>query len=217
MPSDRLSEPCSAGGVKRRSARQRLSAANRRSQIIEATLARLAKHGPEDWTLRQVARDLGIAPSLVTYFFETWGEVLVSAYRELFERFKAEVAEIESAELDGPARLDAIVDLYLGEGAHGETAGAYVALWAFARQEPRLRAEMTAYSETAQAAFARALSGYARERGVTADLSVTTQALYVLLEGFWYDMAVNPSHLSPVQARASLWAFLDAALDAGRR
>ena len=153
----------------------------------------------------------------MTYFFATWNDLLVSAYRTLSDHFQAEVARIEAAEIDGRARLEAIVELYLGESALGETAGAYVALGAFARQEPRLRAEMTAYSEAAQAAFARALSGYARERGLEADLSATAQALYLLLEGLWYDMAVNPSRLSTAAARASLWAFLDAVLCAGRR
>lgn len=206
-----------AGAVKRQEVRRRLSAEERQAQIVAATLTCLAQHRPEDWTLRQVARDLGVAPSLVTYFFATWNDLLVSAYRSLSERFQAEVATIEGAEMDGRARLEAIVELYLGEGALGETAGAYVALGAFARQEPRLRAEMTTYSEAAQGAFDRALASYARERGVAADLSATAQALYVLLEGFWYDMAVNSSRLSPAEARDSLWAFLDAALDAARR
>ena len=206
-----------AAMAKQPAIRQRLSADERREQIVAATLACLARHRPEDWTLRQVARDLGVAPSLVTYFFATWNDLLVSAYRTLSGHFQDEVARIECAEIDGRARLEAIVELYLGAGALGETAGAYVALGAFARQEPRLRAEMTAYSETAQAAFASALSGYARERGLEADLSARAQALYPLLEGLWYDMAVNPSHLSPAAARASLWAFLDAVLDASRR
>ena len=215
MPSDRLSEPRRMAEAKHRPTRQRLSAEERRAQIVEATLTCLARHGPEDWTLRQVARDLGVAPSLVTYFFATWNDLLVAAYRTLSERFQADVAEIESAEPDGRGRLDAIVELYLGEGAHGETAGAYVALWAFARQEPRLRAEMTAYSRAAQVSFACALDGYARECGIKADLSAAAQALYVLLEGYWYEMAVDPAYLSPDEARASLWAFLDAALNSG--
>ena len=206
-----------AAMAKQQAIRQRLSADERREQIVAATLSCLARHRPEDWTLRQVARDLGVAPSLVTYVFATWNDLLVSAYRTLSSHFQAEVARIEGAEVDGCARLEAIVELYLGEGALGETAGAYVALGAFARQEPRLRAEMTAYSEAAQSAFARALSGYARERGLEADLSARAQALYVLVEGFWYDMAVNPSRISPAAARASLWAFLDVALDASRR
>ena len=206
-----------AAMAKQQAVRQRLSADERREQIVASTLSCLARHRPEDWTLRQVARDLGVAPSLVTYFFATWNDLLVSAYRTLTERFQAQVIRIETAEIDGRARLEAIVELYLGEAALGETAGAYVALGAFARQEPRLRAEMTAYSETAQAAFANALANYARERSLAGDHSAMAQALYVLLEGFWYDMAVNPSRLSPTAARASLWVFLDAALYAGRR
>lgn len=206
-----------ARAVKQQAIRQRLSADERRERIVAATLSCLARHRPEDWTLRQVARDLGVAPSLVTYFFATWNDLLVSAYRTLSNHFQAEVTRIEDAEFDGRARLEAIVELYLGEGALGEMAGAYVALGAFARQEPRLRAEMTAYSETAQVAFASALAGYARERSLAGDHSAIAQALYVLLEGFWYDMAVNPSRLSPAAARASLWAFLDAALYTGRR
>ena len=129
MPSDRLSEPRRrTAEAKRRPTRQRLSAEERRAQIVEATLTCLARHGPEDWTLRQVARDLGVAPSLVTYFFTTWNDVLVSAYRTLSNHFQAEVTRIEDAEIDGRAWLEAIVELYLGEGALGETAGVYVAL-----------------------------------------------------------------------------------------
>lgn len=205
------------GAAKQHATRQRLSAEARRAQIVEATIACLARHGPEDWTLRQVARNLGVAPSLVTYFFATWNDLLVETYRALSGRFQLEIVQIECAELDGRATLEAIVALYFGEGALGETASAYLALGAFARQEPRLHAEMTAYSEAAQVAFRRALTSYARERGLKADLSATAQALHVMLEGFWYDMAVNPGRLSPAQARASLWALLDVALFAGRR
>ncbi len=205
------------GAAKQRATRQRLSADERRAQIVEATIVCLARRGPEDWTLRQVARDLGVAPSLATYFFATWNDLLVETYRALSGRFQLEIVQIECAELDGRATLEAIVALYLGESALGETASAYIALGAFARQEPRLRSEMTAYSDVAQAAFARALTGYARDRGLEASFSATAQALYVLLEGFWYDMAVNPSRQSPAQARASFWAFLDAALDVKSR
>ena len=64
---------------------RRLAPAQRRREIIAGTVAALAAHGPQKCSLRQVARDMGIAPSLLTYFFNSWAELLQETYRWLAE------------------------------------------------------------------------------------------------------------------------------------
>ncbi|MEO1457557.1 MAG: TetR family transcriptional regulator C-terminal domain-containing protein [Pseudomonadota bacterium] len=203
-----MSEP------ERKPPRRRISADDRRRQIIEATIACLAQRGPEEWTLRQVARDIGVAPSLITYFFETWGDLLLHAYRLLAERFEAEAAALEEAGLDPRARLEAVVDLILGEDAvRRRTAGAYIALWAFSQNEPALRREMTRFSETVVACIARALEAQARACGIERDLGGATRTLYILLDGLWYEMAVNPDYIGRDEARRMAWSYIDSVLE----
>lgn len=197
------------------SPRRRLKAEDRRRQIVAATVARLATRGPEEWTLRQVARDVGVAPSLITYFYTSWSGLLISAYRLLAERHDAEAARIASAGLDGRARLAAIVDLYVGEEvARDESSGAHIALWALSRREPQLRREMARFSESSAVVVREALEAHARELGIERDVGAAARTLYVLLEGLWYEMTVNPDYMTLAEGRAMVWDFIDHALAA---
>ena len=193
--------------------RRRFSAEHRRKQIADATITCLAQRAPAEWTLRQVSRDLGIAPSLVTHFFGTWNDLLVIVYRTLTERFLTNVTALEGRDLDRRGRLAAIIDLYLGDEAEREAeSGAYIALWAFSRTEPRLRAEMDRFSVATVDLIAAPLEAYAHERGYEGDLAQVSQTVFILLEGLWYEMAVNPDFISQGEARQQVWAYIDGML-----
>jgi len=77
--------------------------------------------------MRQVARDLGVAPSLISYFFASWSELLAEAYRTLAQRFEAERREIGAGGRQrGPQRCGyghADRDTVEGEGEVGEPPG----------------------------------------------------------------------------------------------
>lgn len=189
---------------------QRLPKEVRRRQIIKATIACLSRSGPEKWTLRQVSRDIGIAPSLVTYFFETWSELLVAAYRTLADRFETEFADIaERPGLSPDERVELYVDAYFSEfWMSDEIAGAYIAFWALARSEPALQAEMDRFSGLARAGLRPVLAAYADQPSAQAEDHADTA--YFLLSGLWYEMAVNPSTVRPVDARRLSKAYLRA-------
>ncbi|MEM6678088.1 MAG: TetR family transcriptional regulator C-terminal domain-containing protein [Pseudomonadota bacterium] len=203
-----MSEP------QRKPSRRRINPEERRRQIIEATIDCLAQRAPEAWSLRQVAREIGVAPSLITYFFETWGELLLSAYKMLAARFEAELRALEGAGLEPRAHLAAIVDRFLcDDEARGRTAGAYIALWAFSQNEPALRHEMSRFSETVVAALGQALEAHARALGRDRPLGSTTRTLYILLDGLWYEMAVNPEYIGLEEARRMAWSYIDGAVE----
>src|SRR5687767_2140301 len=73
---------------------KRLKPEERRAQLTEATLGCLARYGAQGAGLRQVCRDLEIAPSLVNYLFGGWNELLLSAYRLLAQRALEEYEQI---------------------------------------------------------------------------------------------------------------------------
>lgn len=192
---------------------QRLGAEERRRQIVEATIACLARAGPERWTLRQVSRDLGVAPSLVTHFFHSWDELVIAAYRALAERFEREFAEIARRPgMTARARLDLYVERYFAPRWTGEEiAGAYIAFWALGRSQPRLRAEMDRFSEAMRGSLNPLVVECAEERGIGA-AEQTFETFYFLLSGLWYETAVNPGSVRDPGPADRARAFLDFAL-----
>ncbi|MEM9735065.1 MAG: TetR family transcriptional regulator C-terminal domain-containing protein [Pseudomonadota bacterium] len=186
----------------------------RRAQILEATLRCLARNGPERWTLRQVSRELGVAPSLVTHFFGTWNDLLVAAYRVLSDRFAAEFSAIaEAPGQSAGTRIGAYIRAFFADTWRDEdTAGAYIAFWALARSEPRLRGVMDEFARTSRRILAPMIADYARERGYPGDPAPVAETFAYLTSGLWYEIAVNPASLSAKAATAQAEAYLEMAL-----
>lgn len=195
--------------------RPRLAADERRRQIVEATIACLARNGPEKWTLRQVSRDLGVAPSLVTHFFQSWNELLLAAYRALAERFDEEFSGIAAqAGLDPRARLDLYVARYFSaRWTSEEIAGAYIAFWTLGRSEQRLRDEMDRVSGMMRASLFPLVAECAAERG-RRDVEPIFETFHFLLSGLWYETAVNPGSVRDPGPAERARGFLDFALGA---
>lgn len=192
---------------------QRLGAAERRRQVIDATIACLARSGPEKWTLRQVARDLGVSPGLVTHFFSGWSELLIAAYRALAERFEEEFSAIANRPGMAPRqRLDLYIDSYFAPRWTGEeVAGAYIAFWTLGRSEPRLRAEMDRVSEMMRAPLFPLIAECASGHD-PAEIGRISETLHFLLSGLWYEAAVNPGSVRNPGPVERARAYLDDAL-----
>lgn len=71
----------------------------RRGQIVQAASAVLARQGYGDTSLKDVAREAGVAPGLLHYYFESKQELLLEVVvrmeREVISDWQAAVADIE--------------------------------------------------------------------------------------------------------------------------
>ena len=129
------------------------SADTRRTQIVAAMLPVLAEHGYARATIALIARQAGLAPGLIHYYFPSKREILVSLVRSVSDyadtRFRSAVPD--------PAtplqRLQAYFEarLGLGQGASAEVAAAWVMIGAEAVRQPEVR-------EVYQAAVAQELA-----------------------------------------------------------
>jgi|GEM_PF-2802778 len=191
---------------------RRLAPAQRRREIIAGTVAALAAHGPQKCSLRQVARDMGIAPSLLTYFFNSWAELLQETYRWLAEMTEKDFADLAAQRGQDPKKdLQDYLDLYFSEKwTRDEVAGAYISLWALARGEVDLKTEMLAFSEKDRARARPYLEAYLKSRGVDVNVEALNEAFCVMLSGIWYETAVNPIAMPREKGMKSAWTFLDA-------
>lgn len=87
----------------------------RREQIVEAVIALISRDGIQAVTHRAVALEAGVGPSAPSYFFPSIDDLVVEAFRAIMRRMVADLnqlaAEVGKRHLDGPAAVDAHVDL----------------------------------------------------------------------------------------------------------
>jgi AcrR family transcriptional regulator len=179
------------------SPQRRLPHDERRRLIIETTLACLARDGADGTTLRSVCRELGVAPSLITHFFDGWHDVLVAAYGFLTESFMAQLSPVmKLAFPDAAARMDAVIVRYLSTDWIGEhTVGANIAMWQLSRSVQELRPSFTRFMRERNRLMRRALGELAAERKVDLDLTDLTTCFMLMLDGVWLEHSVNPGNL----------------------
>ena len=189
---------------------RRLKPDERRGQLVEATLGCLARHGAQGAGLRQVCRDLQIAPSLVNYFFDGWSELLLSAYRLLAERALQEYAVI--ATLNGaPAgvRLRRLIERNVSPAwLSDEIVGAYLALWDLSRTVPQLKAEFTRFHRRRRRIVAKLLAEMAGERQPSRETDLMAAGLVAFLDGLWLELGLNPGNIPPSRAVQMCWLWI---------
>jgi TetR/AcrR family transcriptional repressor of bet genes len=186
--------------------RQRLLPDERRQRLIEATLRSLARHGAKGAGVRQVCRELGVAPSLVAHFFAGWSDLLAAAYDAMAEELLDALERAAAAPAPSPrARLHAMIECYLSaEALADEIIGAYLALWALARTDVDLRAAFARFHAARAACFLPVV----RELAGAADAGLRARSLVVVLDGFWLELGTNPGAIDRDQAVAMGMAWV---------
>jgi TetR/AcrR family transcriptional repressor of bet genes len=121
----------------------------RRAQIVEAMLLVMGERGYQGASVAEVARRAGLAPGLVHYHFRDKRAVLLALIDDLGERATRRVEMGQGAEA-GAARLEAVLDAFLGLGATANPAE--VACWAAAAVE-------ATGDEVVRAAYGRVIRG----------------------------------------------------------
>lgn len=129
------------------------NADTRRTQIVAAMLPVLAEHGYERATIALIARQAGLAPGLIHYYFPSKREILVSLVRSVSDYADTRFREAVPDPATPLQRLAAYFEarLGLGQGASAEVAAAWVMIGAEAVRQPEVR-------EVYQAAVAQELA-----------------------------------------------------------
>jgi TetR/AcrR family transcriptional repressor of bet genes len=193
---------------------KRLRHDERRQQIIETTLACLARDGADGTSLRSVCRQAGVAPSLVTHFFAGWHDLLTAAYTMLTERFMSQLSPLLTMQFPSARiRMDQVILRYLSTDWIGEnTIGATMAFWQLARSVVDLRPQFSKSLRDRTRLLKKALSALVEETGTTVDVNELTACLILLLDGIWLELSTNPGNIRETRARQICWFWLDTAL-----
>jgi AcrR family transcriptional regulator len=192
---------------------------NRREQLLAAAATVIQERGFADTRLSDVAREAGISPALVVYYFDTRERLLVEALRYSEECFAQAVAERIAVLDTARERLRELIRLTCTDRPTPEMPsgwGLWFDLWAQAARHPdaaRYRAEFDARWRTRVADTVR----QGQQEGDFADTDPErfAQLLTALLDGLAVQVALADETVTPELACEIAEGLCDLVLKTG--
>lgn len=183
-----------------------MSRAERRTQLIEATISTLAARGYARTTLTEVARTAGLSHGLVLFHFETKEKLLGETLAYLAEEYRQNWQTALARAGNAPAeQLNAMIEAdFRPTICHPARLAAWCSFWGEAQSRPIYQQTCgekdDAYNLTLEGICAR----LSDEGGYGRDPVRTARIIRVTTEGTWLDMMTMVTPYAPDEAMATV-------------
>ena len=207
--SSAVTEALPEAGSKRRQIRPK---AERRRQLIDATIRCIAHHGLSAVTMQMVTREAGLSVGIANLHFESKDNLLKETLRFVAEEYHGGQIEImEGGDIpDLGERLDALLDFQLGRGVtQRQKMSVWFAYYGEAGARPVYQKIVSTVDRLAAQKLEALFIQIIREgnyRGVDARELATGYS--ALIDGLHLGLLVTPRELSKRRARAVARDFL---------
>lgn len=183
--------------------RRTASKAERRRQLIEATIECIAKSGFSDTTLSAVSKQAGLSQGIINLHFETKDSLLLETLRFIADDYKA--AWMDAIARAGPSsadRLKALIEAdFSKQVCDRRKLAVWFAFWGEAKSRPKYlkicQERDQVYIEMLEQTCAELGSDYE-------DINPTRVAAGIdsMVEGLWLDILMGYSHMTREDALA---------------
>lgn len=183
----------------------------RRVQLIEATIASIAKRGFAETTLADVADGAKLSRGIVNFYFRSKEELLVETLRHMAQDYEAfwmtAVAKAGPAPAD---KLNAMIEAdFHPTAASRKHVTVWYAFWGEARWRPeylRLCAELSDRYFEQTRALCQSIVDAGGYRDV--DAAGVARGLNAMIDGLWLDILINPKSVDRSEAKRTCRVFL---------
>ncbi len=157
----------------------------RRRQLIQAAYVTLARKGSEGTRLADIAREAGVAPGLVSYYFPSKDDLLLEATRHCIDGFYAEREEAVASVEDPLEKLELAIRLALPESAEDRDWTILAEFWTRALRSVPLSTVAALFQARSRALYVSILEeGQASGRfSLAADAESVARSLIAMIEG----------------------------------
>ncbi|GHJ41872.1 TetR/AcrR family transcriptional regulator [Streptomyces sp. TS71-3] len=185
-------------------ARERMSVAERREELLCATVELIEARGVDSVRIGDIAAALGISNALVLYHFSTKENLVAAAFSHAAERDLERLGRLVGRRTTAARRLRAAVHWYAPLGpAKGWRL--WIEAWAAALREPSLREVAHGLDRQWKAALAEVIGeGVAAGEFDCPDPTAAAQRLTALLDGLAVQVTAYDGALP--RARVRRWA-----------
>ena len=192
--------------------RQILPKAERRQQLIDATIRCIAQHGLSAVTMQMVTRDAGLSVGIANLHFESKDNLLKETLRYVAEEYhNGQIDIMEGAEIsDLGERLDALLDFQLGRGVtQRQKMSVWFAYYGEAGARPVYQKIVSTVDKLAAQKLETLFASIIRDGGYQGvDARELATGYSALIDGLHLGLLVTPRELSKRRARSVARDFL---------
>ena len=186
---------------------------SRRTQLIEATIDSLARHGFAEFTLSQVAKAARLSQGIVNFYFRSKEALLV----ETLKYMAAEYETFWTAALRraGPRPADKLAAIIAADFDPVMTSRKKVTVWYAFWGEARWRPEYLKICQSLSESYFAETRALCQEivaaGGYTAiDPDWVARGLNAMIDGLWLDILTSPKAIDRKDAKRTCLALLGA-------
>lgn len=182
----------------------------RRQQLIDATIATLARVGFSRTTLTEVAGTAGLSHGLIIFHFETKEKLLTETLQFMAREYRDNwVRALEAAPKAPAAQLDALIRADFTDAICApERLAAWSALWAEAQSRPIYQENCAEFDLEYLKVIERLCAELAAEGSYPCLPEHTARAIRVTLNGLWFDLMTMTNTLSRVESLQTMFNML---------
>lgn len=188
----------------------------RRQQLIDATIAILARKGYAALTVADVAKKAGLSAGIVIFHFNSKDELLAAALSFLAAEYRANWESRMAGAGPSPAeRLEAMLLADFDEGVFtADKLAAWIAFWGETQGRPVYDQICAAHDAERRAVLENLCRELAADAGQRQDPAMIMRALDSLTDGLWLGLAATGAghggRVSASEARGIIGAALAA-------
>lgn len=187
---------------------RKVSRAQRRQQLIDATMKVLARKGYAQTTLSDVAKEAGVSHGLVIFHFASKERLLTETllfmaeeYRANWEKALAEAGPSPAEQLDALMRAD-----YEPSICTPEHLACWCSFWGEVQSRPIYQQECASNDRRYIKRLEGICTALIKEGGYGFDAVRSARVLRLINEGLWLDMLSMQNPYSRKEAIATLYA-----------
>jgi TetR/AcrR family transcriptional repressor of bet genes len=185
--------------------------AERREQLIQATIRCVANRGLGSTTIATVAQEAGLSQGIINLHFQSKERLLTETLRFLADEYRNACREAALKAGDSPtAGLEAMVELDFRRGiCERDKLAVWFAFWGERRFRPTYR-RICAERDKSYDDMVRAMCARLCEQGgyPEVDPALVADGLSALTDGLWLDLLVRPDSMSRDLARRISMTYL---------
>lgn len=177
---------------------ERIAPDERRARLIAASIACLAKGGIQAFTVDNICQQAGTSRGLITHHFGSKNALLAAAYAAIYGKVLDNLDRAETT----PQSIEDLVDMMFSDSfLSRDYLNVWLALWGEIAVNPALQVEHRKNYALYRERIARAISAFARGKGVTVDSYDLATILISLVDGLWLEQCIDQSLLSLDRAK----------------
>ncbi|MDB5552865.1 MAG: TetR family transcriptional regulator [Rhizobium sp.] len=182
----------------------------RRQQLIDATIATLARVGFSRTTLTEVAATAGLSHGLIIFHFQTKEKLLAETLQYMARQYRDNwVKALATCRQTPAARIDALIRADIDDTISApERMAAWSALWAEAQSRPIYQENCAAFDLEYLHAMEKLCAELTEEGGYPSLPEHTARAIRVTLNGMWFDLMTMTGPYSRQESLGTMFNML---------